>query len=143
MTFITMPSSSSNTLLSSLPWSFMLYSWGNPLFPSLLSLFPSLVDTDFSLPPLYRAISPNVQAALGMSAIVFTIMMLFNGFFLLETSIPPWFVPFSFSSCFATPLILILILILIVILIVLFSFQVDLGKLGFRVEVCSDCGSYQ
>eukprot|EP01096_Ripella_sp_DP13-Kostka_P012991 TRINITY_DN553_c0_g1_i1.p1 TRINITY_DN553_c0_g1~~TRINITY_DN553_c0_g1_i1.p1 ORF type:complete len:670 (+),score=256.24 TRINITY_DN553_c0_g1_i1:194-2203(+) len=38
------------------------------------------------------AFSPNVEAALGMSAIVFTIMLLFNGFFLLAESIPPWWI---------------------------------------------------
>lgn len=38
------------------------------------------------------AISATVDVALAITAIVFTIMLLFNGFFMLSSSIPPWWI---------------------------------------------------
>eukprot|EP01096_Ripella_sp_DP13-Kostka_P013015 TRINITY_DN555_c0_g1_i12.p1 TRINITY_DN555_c0_g1~~TRINITY_DN555_c0_g1_i12.p1 ORF type:complete len:683 (-),score=270.81 TRINITY_DN555_c0_g1_i12:138-2150(-) len=55
------------------------------------------------------AFSPNVETALGLSAIFFSIMLLFNGFFLLESSIPPWWIWANWASPFKYAFIVCLI----------------------------------
>lgn len=80
--------------------------WMVGLNPSAAAFFTFLLITVFisctaqSLGMLIAAISPSMEAAQAMAPVVITMFMLFGGFYIKVSNIPPWFIWIYWMSMF-------------------------------------------